>query len=301
VKIRSLSLFILTIAVFLSAHKSAYAQEFVANVTLNKSQITNTSLDYLDDLVPLIENYINNHNWTDHRFEDHERIRMNIQIILGTESNANFDATIIVTSERPIYNTLQLTQLVVISDNAWRFNYARNRNINHDLLQYDDIASMIDFYAYFLLGLDFDSFSEMGGTEYYRRAQGVLDVAQSTGALGWSTGTGSRRNRFYLISGVLSSSHDDYRRGMYRYYRHGLDLFTQNPEAARNNIVEAIQLIRDSRRQTTEEYLFDLFFGANARDLTSMFLEAEASQRLEMYLILTEIDSGRISEYERLQ
>jgi hypothetical protein len=301
VKYRSFLLFILMLSVSVGSQKTAKAQEFVANVTLNKSQITNTSLDYLDDLVPLIQNYINNHNWTDHRFEEHERIRMNIQIILGSESNANFDATIIVTSERPIYNTLQLTQLVVISDNAWRFNYARNRNINHDLLQYDDIASMIDFYAYFLLGLDFDSFSEMGGTEYYRRAQGVLDVAQSTGALGWSTGTGSRRNRHYLINGVLASSHDDFRRGMYRYYRHGIDLFTQNPEVARNNIAQAIQQIRDSRRQTTDEYLFDLFFGANARELTSIFIDAESSQRLEMYLLLTEIDSGRISEYERLQ
>lgn len=298
---KSAFLVLIVLSAILATPQVASAQEFNARVTLNKSQIQNVSLDYLDDLVPLIENYINNHNWTELRFEEHERIRMNIQIILSSESNNNFEATFIVTSERPIYNTLQLTQMLVISDNAWRFNYTRNRNINHDLFQFDDIASILDFYAYFILGYDADTFSEMGGTEYFRRAQGVLEVAQATGALGWSTGTGSRRNRHYLINGILNPSHDEYRKGVYLYYRHGLDLFTNNPENARNNISESLQLIRESRRATTDDYLFELFFSSKHRELTSIFIDAEVSQRLDAYLLLTEMDNGRISEYQRLQ
>ena len=75
----------------------AIAQEFNARVSLNKSQIQNVSLDYLDDLVPLIEGYLNNHNWTEQRYEENERIKMNIQIILSTESNNNFDASLVIT------------------------------------------------------------------------------------------------------------------------------------------------------------------------------------------------------------
>ena len=69
-----------------------HSQEIQARVSLNKSQIQNPSLDYLDDLVTLIENYINNLSWTEHTYEEHERIRMNLQIALIAESNNVFEA-----------------------------------------------------------------------------------------------------------------------------------------------------------------------------------------------------------------
>lgn len=280
---------------------SSVAQEFNARVTLNKSQIQNVSLDYLDELIPLIENYINNHTWTDLRFEEHERIRMNIQIILTQESNNNFDASLIITAERPIYNTTQSTSLIVISDNSWRFNYNRNRAVIHDTFQYDDIASIFDFYAYFILGYDADSFSELGGTEFFRRAQGILDVAQSTGATGWTSGTGSRRNRYYLINGINSPSHEYFRRAVYRYHRLGLDTFTTNPQASRSSILQALRMISESKRQTTDDYIFDLFFSTKSRELTSVFIDAESPIRLDAYHLLSELDTSRLTEYERLQ
>jgi hypothetical protein len=281
--------------------KPLFSQEITARVTLNKSQITNASLDYLDDLVPLIESYINTNKWTEHEYLEHERIRMNIQIVLNAESNNNFDASLIITTERPIYNTLQLTPITIISDNAWRFNYARNRTITRDLFQFDDIASILDFYTYFILGMDYDTFSDLGGTPFFRQAQNILDIAQSTGAPGWTSGTGTRRNRYYLITGIVSPSHEGLRKSSYRYHRHGLDTFTRNPESSRRNIFEALQGIQESKRQTTDDYLFDLFFGAKFREITAIFLDAESAQRLEAYILLSQLDSSRLTEYERLQ
>mgnify|MGYP001234825315 CR=1 FL=1 len=279
----------------------AKAQEINARVSVNKSQIQNVSLDYLDDLVPLLEGYINNHTWTDQRFEEHERIRMNVQIILTQETNNNFDASLVITAERPIYNTLQNTPLIVISDNAWRFNFNRNRSLIHDTYQFDDIATMIDFYAYLILGYDADSFSELGGTEFFRQAQSVLDIAQSTGATGWTSGTGSRRNRYFLINGLTSGTLDSYRRAIYRYHRLGMDVFTTDSRGARQNIMQALRLIQEAKRQTTDDYLFDIFFSTKSRELTSIFIDAEATQRLDAYMLLSELDSSRLTEYERLQ
>jgi len=299
--ISSVKKIIVTLFLMLFGFLPVVAQEFNARVSLNKSQIQNVSLDYLDELVPLIEGYINNHTWTDLRFEDHERIRMNIQIILTQESNNNFDASIIVTAERPIYNTLQTTQLVVLSDNAWRFNFNRGRTLIHDVYQYDDIASMLDFYSYIVLGMDSDSFSELGGVDYYRQAQQVLDVAQNTGATGWTSGTGSRRNRYYLINGMVSGPLESFRRAIYRYHRLGLDTFTTDPRSSRQNIMQALRQIQESKRQTTDDYPFDIFFSTKSRELTSVFIDAEATQRLDVYMLLSELDSSRLTEYERLQ
>lgn len=299
--ISSVKKVILLFTALIFASSSLSAQEFNARVSLNKSQIQNSSLDFLDEIVPLIEGYINDHTWTDLRFEENERIRMNIQIILAQESNNNFDASIIVTAERPIYNTLQTTQLMVVSDNAWRFNFNRGRTLIHDLYQFDDIASMLDYYAYIVLGWDADSFSELGGTDFYRQAQQVLDVAQSTGATGWTSGTGSRRNRYYLINGLVSGPSEPFRRAVYRYHRQGLDTFTMDPRSSRASIMQALELIQESRRQTTDDYLFDIFFSSKSRELTSVFLDADATQRLNAYMILSELDSSRLTEYERLQ
>jgi len=278
-----------------------HSQEIQARVSLNKSQIQNPSLDYLDDLVTLIENYINNLSWTEHTYEEHERIRMNLQIALIAESNNVFEANIVITAERPIYNTLQLTPLLIINDSAWRFTYNRNQNITRDLFQYHDIASLIDYYVYLVLGFDYDTFSEMGGTPFFRQAQNILEIAQSAGATGWTVGTGTRRNRHYLINGINSTSHEPFRKALYRYHRHGLDLFTQNPDRARSNIFGALEQIRESKRQTTDDYAFEIFFGSKSRELTAIFMDAEPARRLDAYTLLSELDPGRLSEYDRLQ
>jgi hypothetical protein len=290
-------LFLLSLGFF----SEAYSQEIQARVTLNKSQIQNPSLDYLDDLVPLIENYINNLTWTEHTYQEHERIRMNIQIALVAESNNVFDANIVVTAERPIYNTLQLTPLLIINDTAWRFTYNRNQNITRDLFQFNDIASMIDFYVYLVLGFDYDTFSELGGSTFFRQAQNILEVAQSAGATGWTIGTGTRRNRHYLINGLNSVSHEPFRKALYRYHRHGLDLFTQNSDRARANIFGALEMIRESKRQTTDDFAFEIFFGSKSRELTAVFIDAEPARRLDAYMLLSDLDPSRLSEYDRLQ
>jgi hypothetical protein len=104
------SIFILLILA-MCASAPVLAQEFTAKVTLNRAQISNTSLDYLEELVPLIENYINQYKWTEFTFEEHERLRLNLQVILNTETNNTFDATLILSSERPIYKDRKSTRL----------------------------------------------------------------------------------------------------------------------------------------------------------------------------------------------
>lgn len=281
--------------------ETAFSQEIRARVTVNTAQVQNPSLDYLDQLAPLIEGYINDFNWTEHTFEEHERIRMTIQIALLSESNGVFDANVVITAERPIYNTLQHTPLLIINDTQWRFTFNRNQTITHDPFQFNDIASLLDFYVYLVLGMDFDTFSELGGTPFLRQAQNVLEIAAGMGATGWTTGSGTRRNRHFLINGILNANHESFRKALYQYHRHGLDIFTRQPERARSNIFAALELIQESRRQTTDDYVFEVFFGAKSRELTAIFIDAESSQRLDAYLLLSAMDPGRLSEYDRLQ
>ena len=119
---------LLLLLLYLGAFQSALAQEIRARVTVNSSQVQNASLDYLDQLAPLVEEYINDYNWTEFTFEEHERIRMNMQIALVSESNGSFEANVVITAERPIYNTMQQTSLLIINDSQWRFTFNRGQD-----------------------------------------------------------------------------------------------------------------------------------------------------------------------------
>lgn len=282
--------------------QTSHAQEIKATVELNTSQISSSEYDYLGELKQLIERYINETRWTDDRYLEEERIELNILInLISADNSSNFNANIVVQLFRPIYNTIAKTPVLIINDTNWRFNFTRNRNILRDDNQYDDIASVLDFYVYTALGYDYDTFSELGGEPYYRKAEDILNVAQSSGgATGW-TSMGSRRSRNGLITQLRNPNYEGFRRALYTYHRLGLDQFTINTERARTRIFESLELLRETRRQTTERYLFDLFFSTKHTEFTAAFMDAELDERLEVYNLLVDMDNSHISEYEKLQ
>src|SRR6056297_3409760 len=85
---------------------TARAQEINASVHVDRSQINNTSLDYLDNLADQIQSYLNDYTWTKNDFQPKEKINVAFQITLLSASNDNtFTASIVVRSLRPIYDT----------------------------------------------------------------------------------------------------------------------------------------------------------------------------------------------------
>ncbi|MBP3192952.1 DUF4835 family protein [Natronogracilivirgula saccharolytica] len=274
-------------------------QVFNVSVDLNTSQISTTDHEYIYDLEPMIKEYLENNRWTEDRFEDVERINVNIQVVINSVEDRNFSATLLVSTERPIFNTLQVTPVLVITDNNWSFEFGSSTNLLHDTYQYDPIASVLDFYANIILGFDYDTFSELGGQDYFRNARRISDLGESSGS-GW-TASGSRRSRSDLVAQMLNPNYEDFRTALYLYHRKGLDLFTQSPDESRDNILEAFDLIQQSQRRTSARHVFELLFAAKHREFRAIFMEADTERRLEAYNILTTIDDSRISEYERLQ
>jgi hypothetical protein len=291
---------LLFLIVFTGSCQHIWAQEIEANVTVDRSQISSTSLGYLDNLPQQIEEYINQFEWTNANFDENERITMSLQINLLSVENYNFEAQIIVRSQRPIYNTTRNTVIFLFNDEEWNFEYTPNRTFIHDELQFDALTSLLDFYAYTVLGYDFDTFEELGGTEYYQRAQNIVSLAQTTPAIGWSRSS-NQRNRAQLLSNLLQTNFSPFRTALYQYHRKGIDQFLNNPGEARSNILSALENIQQAQRQTSSDLLFDTFFNAKYREITSIFEDAEPEVRLEAYNLLSNIDQGHLSEYQKLQ
>tara|TARA_R110002126_G_scaffold288548_2_gene442402 strand:+ start:5002 stop:5901 length:900 start_codon:yes stop_codon:yes gene_type:complete len=280
----------------------SFAQEFECQVTLNYEQLEGNSFNYLTELEDRIEEYVNDFQWTEYQYAEEERISCQIQLIIESgNSNFNFGSRVIFTARRPIYDTVTKTNSIILSDENWQFNYPEGRTLIHDKLQFDNLTGTLDFFMNIILGYDFDSFSELGGTPYFRTAQDVVDLAQTTSAIGWTRAANNRRNRFNLIADLLNPTYEPLRTAYYSYHRLGLDQFSGDAKKARQEILGVLTLIRDTKRRATSNYLFDVFFNTKAKEISGAFNEAEAAVKRQAYSILLEADQGHLTEYTNLQ
>lgn len=280
----------------------AKSQEIDADVTVDRSQVDKTSLNYLDNLSDKIETYIDEYAWTDTQFGAEERVRVDIRItLLSVDDNFNFDAQVVFRSRRPIYNTTRETVLFFYNEENWSFTYTPNRSLIHDKLQFDAFTSFLDFYAYLILGYDFDSFNQLGGTPYFTEAQNIVSQAQSSPSQGWERNAVGPRNRSQLISDLLNPNYEGLRSAVYQYHRRGLDRFIDHPEEARKQVLEALYKIQESKQATSSNLLFNVFFNTKYREISSIFEDGTPEIRLEAFRLLSEIDQSHMTEYRKLQ
>jgi hypothetical protein len=279
-----------------------FSQELEVDVTVDRSQINNTSLTAIDNLSEQIETYINEHNWIDASFSPREQIDADIQItLLSADDNFNFNAQVVFRSRRPIYNSPRQTSLFFYNDEHLSFNYTPNRSLIHDKLQYDPLTSFLDFYVYIILGYDFDSFEDLGGTPLFTEAQKIVSQAQSISTSGWERSGPNRRNRALLVENLMSPAYQALRSAIYQYHRRGLDQFVDNPEQARQEVLQALHKIQEAKENTSVNLLFDTFFNTKYREIASIFEDALPEVKEEAFNILSEVDQSHLSEYRKLQ
>lgn len=288
----------LAVLVALTAASPATGQELDCRVQIDRSQLSGSDFSFLEDLQRQVEEYLNARSWTDDQFQSYERISCSLQIVfLESISLSEFRTRLVVTVRRPIYGTSQSTVVARINDPEWQFEYGRGTSLPFDLDRYNSLTSLLDFYAYLILGYDYDTFSPLGGTPHFEEARAVAGQAEGSGDPGWSS-VGTQRNRAQLISDLLSERHQPLRRASYQYHRKGLDRFLKAPEAARKTVLEALRTLEKLNRNLSRSYPLDLFFATKSQELTALF--ANSGQSSQAHSLLTNIDPAHSSEYSKL-
>lgn len=278
----------------------ATGQELDCRVQLDDSQISGaeSEFDFLDDLERKIQEYLNTRSWTDDNFLRHERISCSMQIVVLESINlSEFRARLIVTSRRPIYGTSQSTVVTRINDPEWRFEFSRGSSLNYDLDRYDPLTSVLDFYAYLLLGYDYDTFSALGGTPYFETARTVADQAEGSGDPGWSS-VSTRQNRVELLTDLLEQRHEPLRRVYYEYHRKGLDRFVSETETARQTMLEVLKTLRKLNRRLSRSFALNIFFSTKSQELTAVFAGSDLAS--QAHGLLVQMDPSHSSEYGKL-
>jgi len=275
-------------------------QELRCRVQIDDSQISGaeSEFDFLDDLERQVREYMNTRSWTDDEFLSHERISCSMQIVLLESIGVSeFRARLVVTTRRPIYGTSQSSVVVQLNDPEWRFEYSRGTSLSHDLDRYNALTSVLDFYAYLILGYDYDTFRPLGGTPYFEQAQTVVNQAEGTGDPGWSS-VGTQQTRVQLLSNLLAQRHEPLRRVYYEYHRQVMDRFVQETEVARENMMGVLETLQTLTDRLSRSYALNHFFSTKNQELTAVFEGSDLES--QAHSLLVQMDPSHSSQYSRL-
>ena len=273
----------------------AHAQEFSCDVDANVDQVDSAVQEMLLNFAPSIEEYLNDRQWTEDRFLPHERIECQVTILFQEAlTQTRFNARLAVTLRRPIYGTMQMTPTIRLAEDQWQFTYTQGQPIAHTAQGYDEITTILDFYAYVLLGFDYDTFSPLGGTPWFERARSIAERARSLGRQNWDTSIDGR-GRMDLVSTLLASRYEPIREVYFRYHYGGLDHFSEDPEVARETIYSGLEQVATVQSNFGRGYLSDLFFSTKSEELAAIFRNSDLAD--EAYDLLTNIDPSNSNTY----
>jgi hypothetical protein len=284
---------------------SANSQELNCNVQVSAQKIQGSNRQVFESMQRDIYEFMNNTVWTNNVFSYAERIDCNILITITDQYSADeFKGTIQVQLRRPVFNTTYNSTILNFMDNNFQFRYVEFTPLEFDPNSYrSSLVSVLAYYAYVFLGFDYDSFSPLGGTQFFQVAEKIVSNAQNAAEPGWKPYDGSRnKNRYWLVKNILDKEYEGIRRFIYEYNIHGLDKMESKAAEARISILESMKYIQDVFRAKPDPYMYflQIIMESKADELVSIFTDAFPEEKSRAVQILTEIDPGNKTKYERI-
>lgn len=294
--LRIFALFLLSIFTF-----NGLAQELNCTVSVISPQVQNTEKRIFETLQKDIREFMNSRSWTSDVFALEERIECSILITVSERISADrYKATIQVQSSRPAFMTSYNSVMMNVNDQDFVFQYAENQALIFQENQHSsNLTSVLAFYAYMIIGYDYDSFSLKGGEPYFQKALQIVNNAQNEPEKGWKAFEGSR-NRYWLIENMLNARLDQFRTVVYKYHREGLDLMQSDIQTGRKTITELIPILKQLRLDQPNSYLLTSFFTAKTDELINIFKEAFPDVKSRVANDLMQMDPANANKYQAI-
>jgi hypothetical protein len=284
------------------------AQELQAKVTVLAQQIgTGVDKSVFTTLQNQLTLFLNNRKWTSDAFQAQEKIHCNFILTLNSVDQDNvYAATLAIQSARPVFNSTYQTALINYQDGNINFKYAQfqqldfndNRVQGTDPLQ-ANLTAVFAYYAYMILGFDYDSFSPKGGEQFFSKAQNIVNNApESKGISGWKSFDGSR-NRYWLAENLMNTKYNDIHDIIYSYYRDGLDNMYKDAETARSNILDALSSLQDFNQENPNTMIAQFLVQGKSQEFIGIFKNGDPQSKAQASQILATIDVSNANIYKQ--
>ena len=292
-------IWLLIIVCFVSQH--IWAQELRCNVSISSTKIQGANKTVFETMQSDLYEFMNNRKWTEHQYTQDERIECSFFINLEEQiSSDEFKGSIQVQVRRPVFNSSYETVLLNIKDNDFHAKYVEYQTLEfNETSNKDNLTNILAYYAYIILGIDYDSFSPEGGTEFFQKAQAIVNISQNAREKGWKAFE-SERNRYWLVENILNKAYSGFRSCTYQYHRQGMDIMSDKAPEGRAVIAESLKSIQKVFRARPSLYILQIFFDAKSDELVNIFSKSFPDERNRVSVLLNECDPSNGSKYEKI-
>lgn len=281
--------------------KATHAQEIYCNVQINTQQVEGTDKKVFETLRTAIFEFINNRQWTNYNFRIEERIECTILInVKARLSSDEFDAELNMALKRPIYNSAYNSTTLNYIDKDFKFKYVEYQPLEFVENTFtSNLTSVLAYYMYIFLGMDFDSYMLYGGTPYFEKAENIVNAAQTSGQTGWKSFE-SQKNRFWLVENFMNPSYQPIRKFMYEYHRLGLDVMYDDANKGRAAILKSMQYLEQVKEGWPNLFVMQLIIDAKSDEFINVFSEGSATEKTKAVNILKKLDPANSSKYDEI-
>jgi len=277
-----------------------HSQEIDCRISINSSQIQGTNKTVFETLQKALFEFINSKNWTSHVYGIEERLELSFFLDISKQNSVDdFEGSLQITSNRPVYGSGYSSPILNLKDDKIRFRYAEGESLEFNESSHSELTSLFVFYIYIALGYDYDSFSQLGGTEFFEKAEKIVSNAQSSSYAGWKAFE-SNKNRYWLTENLLNKTYTPIREFYYTYHRQGLDIMSKNLTEGRTNIANAIPKLQPVHKQKANSYLMQILFDAKADEIIKILSEAPTSESMRAYNALIEVNQANATKYQSI-
>ncbi|MFT4525586.1 MAG: hypothetical protein ACI85F_001741 [Bacteroidia bacterium] len=280
---------------------STSAQELKCQISVVAPSIQNTEKRIFETLQKSLQEFVNSRKWTNDVYSEEERIECSMLFnIVEKISNDRFKATLQVQSSRPGFKSNYNSVMLSVMDDKVEFNYLENDPLLFQENQSgNNLTSIVAFYAYLILGYDYESFAPSGGEPHFQKALQVVNSSSNAPEKGWKAFE-DNQNRYWLIENTLNPRFKPFRGLIYKYHREGLDKMHNDMDAARASITTCIADLKKLRRDQPNSYLLTTFFSAKSDEIVNIYKQAFPDIKNRVAADLQEMDPGNATKYRTI-
>ncbi len=281
------------------------AQEFNVSLRVSTPQIQATDPQIFRNMESELNDFLQNRAFTDLNYQPQERINVSFQLTITEELESNiFSADLSVQSTRPVFNSDYETTVINYLDRDIKFAFTQGQNIQVTRTSYlDNLSALLTFYGYLIIGMDYETFVPLGGEEYFRFVQSVVNSVPPSEAsfyTGWRAMDGNR-NRYWISENLMNPRVVAFREAFYDYHRNGLDVCHKDVEACRAVMLNSLRIIDDVHRAYPNSMIVQMFMSAKGQEIVEIFSKAPREERNQVYQILARLDPSNINVYRPLR
>lgn len=280
-----------------------WAQELLPIVNIQAPGIQGIDRTVLQQLQQDITQYLSTNRFSDDVFAPNERIKCLFNIVITALPNpTRFEGTMQVQAIRPVYGSTYETLTFNFNDPDFKIDYNPTQTLQFSENTFvSNLTALLNFYAYMILGMDYDSFGPEAGMPFFQKAQQMLNLAAAnTAEPGWQPAGNFLRSRYWVLENLLNASYKNFHSFIYRYHREGLDKMHKDPTAAREVLLQVLQDMVKFSQENPNSTLIRLFVDTKGTELMQIFRKSLPEQKQRFVAAMKLLDPNNLSVYENL-